>query len=491
VIPGAASEPDPAFLDLPPDEMRALGHRVVDLLVDHWATLPDQPPGRHTDRETLERLLREPPPAEGRDPGDVLARVMDDVLAHMGRVHHPRFFAFVPSPSNWIGVLADALAAGTNVFAGTWFESSGPAMVELVTIDWLRRWCGLGEEAGGLFTSGGSVANLTALAVARDDRLGDDPSGGVAYASDQAHSAVGRAIRILGLGPEGTRTLPSDERFRLPVDAVAAAVAEDRAAGRRPFCVVASAGTTNTGAVDPLDELADLCRREGMWLHVDAAYGGAAVLCESGRRALKGLGRADSLALDPHKWLFQPFEIGCVLVRDRRLLLETFHVTPEYLEDVEGRLEETNFADYGVQLTRGFRALKLWMSIQVYGVDAFRGAVARGIGAAERARARLEESGRWEIVTPASLGIVTFRWRPRDGDDVRAGAVTRGLVEASLEDGFTLVTSTRLRGRTVLRMCTINPRTTDDDLCASIDRLEALGQELETNFRTDGEGGER
>lgn len=487
---GEATDRDPAALDLPPDEMRALGHRVVDLLVEHWETLRDQPPGRCTDRATLERLLRETPPDEGRDPEAVLERVMSDVLAHMGRVHHPRFFAFVPGPSNWIGVLADTLAAGTNVFAGTWFESSGPAEVELVTIDWLRAWCGMGEEAGGVFTSGGSMANLTALAVAREVALEGALEDGVLYCSDQTHSAVERAVGVLGFGADQLRLVTSDDAFRLPVDAVARAVADDRAAGRRPFCVIANAGTTNTGAVDPLPGLADLCSEEELWLHVDAAYGGAAVLCDAGRRALEGLGRADSLALDPHKWLFQPFEIGCVLVRDRRLLRDTFRVLPAYLEDVEGEIEEPNFADYGVQLTRSFRALKLWMSVQVFGLDALRAAVARGIETAERAQARLEASGRWEIVTPASLGVVTFRWRARDGDEKRAGAVTRGLVEASLADGFTLVTSTRLRGRSVLRLCTINPRTTGEDLAASLDRLEALAREIERQSGIDGEGGE-
>ncbi|MBA3583207.1 MAG: decarboxylase [Gemmatimonadetes bacterium] len=465
-----------AALELGSEDMRELGYRVIDLLVEHWSTLRDQPAGRKTDRVTLEALLREAPPEVGRDPAAVLARLSRDVLDHMGRVHHPRFFAFVPSPSNFVSVLGDAIAAGTNVFAGTWLEASGPAMLEIVTVDWLRDLCGLPEGAGGLFVSGGSVATLTALAVARRARLADDVDGAVLYCSDQTHSAVDRALAVLGFEPEQLRRLPSDDGYRLPLDALVAAVAEDRASGRRPFCVVANAGTTNTGAVDPLERLADFCRNEDLWLHADAAYGGAAALCEQGRAALTGLARVDSLVLDPHKWLFQPYEIGCVLVRDRRLLPETFRVLPDYMRDVRG--EEVNFADFGIQLTRSFRALKLWLSIQIFGLAAFRAAVERGFENAEVAEALLRESPVWEVVTPASLGIVTFRYAPRGVAAAVADAVTAELAAAALADGFTMVSSTTLRGRVALRICSINPRTTREDLSATIERLAALATSL-------------
>lgn len=458
--------------------MRSLGYLVVDRLVDHWATLRDQPAGRRTGREELERLLREPPPEDGRDPEEVIRRVETDVLGHMGRVHHPRFFAFVPGPGNWIGVLGDLLAAGTNVFAGTWFEASGPAMVELVTVDWLRRWCGLPDGAGGLFVSGGSMANLTALAVARRVALEDRTAGAMAYCSDQTHSAVDRAFAVLGFEPGQLCRLGSDDDQRLSIPALREAVASDRAAGRRPFCVVANAGTTNTGAVDPLADVADFCEAEGLWMHADAAYGGAAVLCERGRRELVGLERSDSLALDPHKWLFQPFEIGCVLVRDRTWLPSTFHVLPDYLRDVETRRGEVNFADHGIQLTRGFRALKLWMTIQVFGVAAVRRAVERGLENAERAERLLRDAEVWRIVTPARMGVVTFTWSPAGVPDAVAREATQGLVEAALDDGTTLISSTTLRGEPILRICAINPRTTEADLRTSVTRLAELAERV-------------
>ncbi|MBW3661214.1 MAG: aminotransferase class I/II-fold pyridoxal phosphate-dependent enzyme [Gemmatimonadetes bacterium] len=465
-------------LELDPDAMRALGYRVVDLLVDHWTTLREQPAGRSASRQRLEALLSEPPPETPGDPAEVLQRLERDVLAWMGRVHHPRFFAFVPSPSNFVSVLGDAIAAGHNVFAGTWFESAGPAMLELVVLDWLREWCGLPESAGGLLTSGGSMANLTALAVARRSRLDDAVGGAVVYASDQTHSAIDRALDVLGFPRDVLRRLPHDPDFRLSADALQDAIAEDRAAGRRPFCVVANAGTTNTGAVDPLPALAEVCGAEGLWLHVDAAYGGGAVLCEEGRATLAGIERADSVALDPHKWLFQPYEIGCVLLREEASLVDTFHVLPDYLRDVEARRGEVNFGDRGIQLTRSFRALKLWLSIQVFGLAAFRSAVERGLAGARLAESILDERPEWIVTSPASLGIVTFRWARPDVEEETAEAVTAGLVEAAQADGFTLVSSTRLAGRTVLRLCPINPRTTEDDLRGSIDRLAELADAL-------------
>jgi glutamate/tyrosine decarboxylase-like PLP-dependent enzyme len=456
--------------------MRELGYRVVDLVVDHVARLADEPAARRGSRADLEAALSEPIPERGTDPHLVLDRVIRDVLPWTARVDHPRFFAFVPSPSNYVGFLADALASGFNVFAGTWLGASGPAMVELVTVGWLRELCGFPASAGGLFVSGGSMANLTALAVARESKLGPETAVAVAYASDQAHSSVGRALKVLGLRSDQLRLLPADDQYRLEIGALERAVAADRRAGRRPFCVIANAGTTNTGSVDPLPELADLCAAEGLWLHADGAYGGGALLCDRGKRALAGIERADSLALDPHKWLFQPFEIGCVLVRDGGLMADVFHTRPEYLRDVHRADEEVHFSDYGIQLTRGFRALKLWMSLQVFGLAEFRAAVERGIDNAERAETRLSESGRWRIVAPARLGTVAFRWAPPGVPEDEADVVTRGLAEASLADGWAFLSSTILRGRPALRLCALNPRTTERDLVGTIERLERLAE---------------
>ena len=342
-------------LQLSPDEMRSLGYRVVDLLVDHFAEGSEDGTGRSPDRGEMEARLREALPEDGQDPHTVLDQVEADVLPNTMRVDHPRFFGFVPGPNNFIGVLADALAAGFNVFSGTWISGAAAAQVELVVIDWLRELCGLPDTARGLFTSGGSMANVTALAAARHAVLDDDVTGAVAYCSDQTHTSVDRALRLLGFGTDQLRRLPADDRFRIDPDALRDAVASDRADGRRPFCIIANAGTTNTGAVDPLPALATVADDEGLWLHVDGAYGAPAVVCERGQEQLAGLGRVDSLTMDPHKWLFQPFEIGGVLVRDGRHLRRAFRLEAEYLEDAIGEEDEVNFSAYGIQLTRSFR----------------------------------------------------------------------------------------------------------------------------------------
>jgi glutamate/tyrosine decarboxylase-like PLP-dependent enzyme len=458
---------DPAKLTLDPEEMRRVGYLVIDTLVEHFATLPDKPVARRGTRPALEKQFREPPPETGTDPEALVRRLAGTAFSSHMHVDHPRFFGFVPSPGNFVGAMADALASGFNTFVGTWFAGSGAAEIELVTIDWLRELCGLPETGGGLFVSGGSIANLTGMALARHVRLPYTQERGVLYYSGQTHSSVDRAVQVLGFSTAQIRRIAPDARLRLPLETLEREVACDRAQGRLPFCVVANAGTTNTGAVDPLPALADFCAREGLWLHVDGAYGAAAALTEEGRRELAGLELADSIALDPHKWLFQPFEIGCLLARDRRQLKDAFRVMPEYLRDVHHDQEEVNFCDYGVQLSRGFRALKLWLSMKTFGLAAFRAAIEHGLEMARFAERRLRESGRWEIVTPAQLGIVSFR---RSGDD----AVTQGLVGAMIDDGFALLTSTVLNGRPALRFCTINPRTTEDDVLRTITRLEEL-----------------
>src|SRR5262245_44281526 len=275
-------------LQLSGDEMRSLGYRIVDQIVEHFEALANKPVTHVSPRVELEAGLREPLPEEPTPVDTLLDQLQRVVWPNIGSVQHPRFFAFIPSPSNFVSVMADALAAGFNPFAGNWLEGSGPAQIELVTIDWLREMCGLPETAGGLFVSGGSMANLTALATARRAKLDNRNENAVVYFSDQTHNSVGKALRVLGFAPEQICKLPSDDDFRLPLESLRQAVAEDRADGRQPFCVIANAGTTNTGAIDPLCELADLCAREDLWLHIDGAYGAAACLSERGKKLLAG-----------------------------------------------------------------------------------------------------------------------------------------------------------------------------------------------------------
>ena len=446
------------MLSLPPDEMRRLGYRVVDRIVEHFETVGEQPPVRVGDAAELRAALGGPPPEQPGDAGEALDALFDQVLPFVQHGDHPRFFARVGSPSNYASVLADSAAAGLNVFAASWTGGSGPATVELVVLDWLRQICGLPEGSEGVLVSGGSVGTLVALAAARTARFGDRaPEEAVAYVSSQGHPSIPRALRVLGFGPGQIRTIEAGQDHRLTPAAVRAAVAADRL----PFCLVANAGTTSTGAVDPLAELAEVCADHGLWLHVDGAYGAPAALCG----AVTGLEHADSLVLDPHKWLFQPYEIGCVLVREAGLLERTFALSAAVLRDVTGGA--VNFRDRSVQLSRTSRALKLWLSLRVFGLAAFRAAIERGIALAEHAEAVLRGRPGWEVVSPAQLAIVCFR---RDGDD----ALQTAIAAAMVRDGFAVPSTTELAGRVALRLCTINPRTTFGDVERTIERMESV-----------------
>ncbi|MCC6368469.1 MAG: aminotransferase class V-fold PLP-dependent enzyme [Bryobacterales bacterium] len=459
------------------EEMRAAGYAAVDRVVAHCEALEGMAAwtgARRAELEDLELGIPDGP----RPAAEVIAQVEQEILHYMARPAHPRFFAFVPGPGNFIGAVADFLAQGYNVFAGNWFAASGPAMAELRTIQWLAELVGFPQTAGGLFLSGGSLANFTALAVARDRILGEERLGdGVVYYSDQTHSSVERALRLLGFARRQLRKLPSDDDFRLPVALLRSAMEEDRRGGRRPCCVIANAGTTNTGAIDPLGELAAACRTEGVWLHVDGAYGAAAAICEEGRRLLAGIEEADSLTFDPHKWLFQPFDCGCVLLRDGSLLPRTFYSRPEYLKDVGDNAEEPNLFDYGPELTRPFRALKLWMTLQVFGADAMRQGVEHGLEMARYAESLVRKRKDWVIVTPAQMGMLSFRYEPAGISVERLDERNREIGKRITASGFAVVLSTELKGRTVLRMCPINPRTTEGDVRNTIRELDRLARE--------------
>jgi aromatic-L-amino-acid decarboxylase len=451
-------------LELDADAMRRLGYQAVDLLVERLATLEAQPVRRTATRAEMELRLREPPPEGPRPHREVLDRLATDVLPFASRVDHHRFFAFIPGCPTWPAILGDFVARGAHVFQGTWSASAGPSEVELVVLDWFKEWLGYPSAAAGALVSGGSHANLTALACAREHLLGRRAERAVVYGSTQTHSSLARALKVLGFEPDQLRLLPTDERYRLRPEALRAALDEDRHAGRRPFAVVANAGATSTGAVDPLAELRTICDGNGLWLHVDAAYGGFAVLTERGRTTLEGIARADSVALDPHKWLFQPYDAGCVLVRDGALLEQAFAVLPDYMQDTAASGQEVNFADRGVELTRPARAIKIWASLQGFGVKAFRQAVDRALDLALFAEERVVVSPTLELLSPAQLGVVCFRRRADGLDERELERVNASLVERITQSGLAMIASTRLDGRYALRLCVLNHRSRAEDV---------------------------
>ena len=305
-------------LQMSREHMLDLGQRALELVVERIESLPGENAWEGEFRQVLEDQLLEDPPEDGRPAAEVIERAAREVLPFTLRNDHPRSFGFIPSSPTWPSVVADFVAAGYHINQCTWLVASGPSQLELVVIDWFRRWLGYPEGAGGLFTSGGSAASVDAFVAARE--AAGHPERATVYMSDQSHSALSRAAFIVGVRRDRIRMIPSDTHFRMDTDALARAVAADRDAGLSPIAVAANAGTTGTGAIDPLEQLADFCAAEGLWLHVDAAYGGFAVVTERGKRLLRGIERADSIGLDAHKWFFQPYEAGCLLVKDESTL---------------------------------------------------------------------------------------------------------------------------------------------------------------------------
>jgi aromatic-L-amino-acid/L-tryptophan decarboxylase len=464
-----SSQIDPLELDA--DTMRKLGYAVVDRIVHRISHLSEDAAWRGAPRSQLEPPLLEPAPEDGREFDVVLDRLYERVLRYAARVDHPRFLAFVPGCPTWPSILGDFIAASHNIFQGTWLGSSGPSTLELVVLDWFRQWIGYPDTASGLLMSGGSAANLTALSCARVARAGIDHSRAVVYLSSECHSSVAKAARILGFPSDCIRAIPVDGDFRLPVAQLQQAIQNDRASGFQPLVVVANGGATSTGAIDPLPELADMCRRENLWLHVDAAYGGFAILTERGKQLLRGIEQADSVTLDPHKWLYQPFEIGCLLLREGQLLERAFHMMPDYLQDTAVRGREVNFGDRGIQLTRSARAIKVWLSMQYFGLARFRDAIDRTLDLTIEAEARLRNAGCFEILTSAQLGVVCFRKTWPDLDEAALEERNQRITKSLADSGVALMSSTRVRGRYAMRFCILNHTTSSADIQQVVDWL--------------------
>ena len=440
---------------------------------EYLGSVAERPVFPPIDRDALRAILQEPLPEEARSIEALFAELDEVIVPNSTHTAHPRFLPYVqPSPSG-LSPFADAVAGTLNQNCNLWQLSPAANAVEQVTVRWLAELSGFGAPTAGLLTSGGSVANLVGLAAARDWALGDDArehglqrAGAplVLYASDQTHSSVDKAARILGLGGANVRQVPSDDAFRLRADALAKAIAEDRALGLRPFAVVASAGSVTTGAFDPLDEIADVCARESLWLHVDGAYGALAGMSAKFRPALAGIARANSVSLDPHKLLFTSFDAGCVLVRDPQALRRTFAVTSSYLAQ-PADAELIDYADHGPQLSRAFRALKVWWSLRHYGRRAHAETVERMAYLAEYMGTVAREHDAFEILAPVTFNCVCFRLAGIDD------AGNRAALASLVESGLAFLGPASVKGRLGLRACFMNLRTTELDVDATMNAL--------------------
>jgi aromatic-L-amino-acid decarboxylase len=456
-----------ATLELSKEAMQKYGYEVVDAIVEHFDTQHKKQPVAVASREEMDFMFLEEAPENPTDAHIVLDFVLDKVMTKSAIVSHPKSYSFVPGPSNYISAMADTLATGFNIFSGGWAASPAAAELEIVTMNWLLKIFGFPiKKGGGIFTSGGSMANLTAVVTARRVKCGDDFSKAVIYLSDQAHSSNIKAIRILGFRKDQIRIIPTDAEFKFSLNKLKNAIAKDRIEGLQPFCLIATAGTTNTGTVDPLLAISKICKTEDIWFHIDGAYGGAAILANDGKNLLQGINKADSLTVDPHKWFYQPYEMGCLLVKNHKWLKNTFTEKPEYLRDVEGNTSEINFYDHGVQLTRRFRALKFYMSIKTFGLKEFRKAISYNIDLAEAVETILRKSSNWEVVSPATLAVINFRYNPIGNklSEKKLDKLNQFISKKVVATKEALLVTTVLNGQVVLRMCLINPRTTLNDV---------------------------
>src|SRR5262245_7657897 len=478
---------------LDPEHFRRLAHAAVDLAADYLAGIGAAPvfqPMRPAERATL---MQEPLDAAGLAPETVLERFRTAVLPHAMGNGHPRFFGWVNSPPAPIGIVADFLAAALNPSCAGGDHAA--IYIERAAVRWLMELIGFPSEGSmGLLVSGGSAATLVALAAARH-RAGREDGWNVRteglqharptlclYATADGHSCIQKAAEILGLGAESIHRIASDERHRMAVESLRAAVTADRAAGRRPFCVAASAGTVGTGAIDPLDALADVCAAERLWLHVDGAYGAVGAALPSLHARYAGLGRADSIALDPHKWLSVPVECGAVLVRDGRLLRESFSLVPDYLrtEADRGFGGLPWYSEYGIQQTRGFRALKLWMVLQHLGRDGVRDLVGRHLALARHLAALIDAAPDLERLADVELSIVCFRYAPArlHGHDRALDLLNKRVMEDVQASGAAFLTQTTLGGRFALRACVLHYATAEADVAALVDAVREAGARL-------------
>jgi glutamate/tyrosine decarboxylase-like PLP-dependent enzyme len=470
----AALEAAAAPLEPGPEARAALMDQAFGHAQDFLAGLPDGPANRSWD-DVFAAPFEPEFADDGRDPAEVLAYLGRSVDAPGITTASPRFMGYIPGGGLFHAALGDFLAAAANKYAG--FSSAAPGAVRLenATAAWLARVIGFPDGAAGTLTSGGSLANLTAVVAAREAR--DEDGGGAVYLTQFAHHCIDKALRIAGRAKAPRRMIATDERHRMSAAALGEALAHDRGAGVRPWLVVASAGTVDTGAVDPLGEVADLCAEYGAWLHVDGAYGGLFMLCGEGKAALGGIERADTVALDPHKTLFLPYGTGAVVARDGQHLFDAFSATADYIQPLGESQVGPSPADLSPELTRHFRALRLWLPLQIAGVAAFRAAQSEKIKLARYFHARLSELPGWDPGVPPDLSVVAFRYRPVAGD---GDAFNDRLLRRLQDEGRVFLSGTRIGGEAWLRCAILSFRTHLAHIDETIDCLERAAAALQS-----------
>jgi glutamate/tyrosine decarboxylase-like PLP-dependent enzyme len=472
------------------ESMRVLARQMVDDMLDYLHTVRERPPWRHAP-DNIKAHFREPLPLEPQLPAEVYQDFLEHVLSYPVGNIHPRFWGWVIGTGTVFGALAELLAASMNTNTGG-LDHHSANHVERQVVEWIKQMLGYPASASGLLTSGCSAANLIGLAIARNTKAGYDlrregihaaSQKMVLYASQEIHSSVHKAVELLGLGSDALRLVPVKSDFQIDLDALTAAIRQDRQEAHLPFCVVGAAGTTNTGAIDHLDALADICQQEGLWLHVDGAFGAWAALVPSTRHLVAGMERADSLALDLHKWMYMPYEIGCVLVRQEEDHRQAFSLTPAYLAHGEGGRGMTGgdlpwFSDYGFQLSRGFRALKAWMSLKEHGAHKYGRLIQQNIDQARYLAELVNASPELELAAPVTLNIVCFRYTRARLDEAHLDELNKQIEIELQERGIAVLSGTMITGKYVLRVAHTNHRSRREDFDVLVREVIRLGNEL-------------
>jgi aromatic-L-amino-acid/L-tryptophan decarboxylase len=464
---------DLADLEFSPDDMRRMSRVVADRAIDHIATLPVQPACGDVHVEDLARRLREPPPEEPTALEPLLDALFDEWIPRSFTAPGPGYLAFIPGGGLFPAALADFIADATNRYTGVWQAAPLLVQLEANALDWLGRWMDFPGATRGLFTTGGSMANFNAILCARERHLGRDIRRGVMYTSTQAHHSILKSARLAGVFEDRVRSIDVDGEFRMRVDALADAVRRDRADGLTPFLVVSSAGTTNTGAVDPLEALADLCATEGLWHHVDGAYGAFFYLDPALRPLLAGLPRADSLTLDPHKGMFLPYGTGALLVRDGAALRAAHHVPHAgYLPTLPDEDEFYDPSVHGPDLSRGFPGLRVWLCVKLFGAARFRAAIAEKRQLAVEAAARVSRIPGIVIDAQPQLSLFAFHLSWPGATLADENAATRELMDGVTARGRVMLTGCVVDERYLGRVCVLSFRTRQDRIDACIDDIE-------------------
>jgi len=486
---------DDITLDMDIETVRALGYRIVDIIADELADparRPPRPPMKS--KEALEAIFGGPLPQEGVTPDELLATIQDHLLPGTTNLTHPRWMAYVLAGSLPLPGLTGALISALNL--GPYDPAN--TRIAMTVARWLGEMLGFAKDAVGYMTTGGSWANLVGLAVARVRHAGwevrmEGLAGHptlVAYVSEEGHSCLDKSMELLGIGRNQLRKIPVGSDYRIQVEALEEAIKTDRAANLQPFCIIGNAGTVNTGAVDPLDALAEVAVRHKLWFHVDGAYGAFAALVPECRPLFVGIERADSLAVDPHKWLNIPIEAGCILVRDWTDLTDTFSLIPPYLRAATG--DELNLMNCGFELTRTNRELKIWVALQQYGVERYTQLIANHLVLTRYLAAWVEEADDFEVMSEPSLSICCFRFVPTDlkqrTEEVEAylNKLNQAIEMALVKDGRALVSGTELQGKRVLRVCIVNHRVTQPGVEETLTLLREFGYKFDKQMRDQG-----